>query len=164
MVHCSGRKRLPDVKSTEDFVAVLSQNRSRLARYHPHTRCCDVNGPRGCIHTSLGLHLTERRIDIHGQCPSISTSTTYLLPPKVPAISCNTLPSSSIPFFHTSGTNQSLNSILSLSFLYIKISPSEDRRQARFLIRTRKRNNKHTKKRKKREKEESQTRKEKCPK
>lgn len=68
----SGRKKLPDVKSTEDFVAVLSQNRSRLARYHPHTRCCDVNGPRGCIHTSLGLHLTERRIDIHGQCPSIS--------------------------------------------------------------------------------------------
>lgn len=75
----SGRKRLPDVKSTEDFVAVLSQNRSRLARYHPHTRCCDVNGPRGCIHTSLGLHLTERRIDIHGQCPSISTSTTSYL-------------------------------------------------------------------------------------
>lgn len=104
----SGRKKLPDVKSTEDFVAVLSQNRSRLARYHPHTRCCDVNGPRGCIHTSLGLHLTERRIDIHGQCPSISTSTTSYLLPTIP---CNTLPSSSIPFFHTSGTNQSLNSI-----------------------------------------------------
>lgn len=85
----SGRKKLPDVKSTEDFFASLSQNRSRLACYHPNTRCCDVNGPRGCIHTSLGLHLTERRIDIHGQCPSISTSTTYLrflvtpYPPRV---------------------------------------------------------------------------------
>lgn len=71
----SGKEKLPDVKSTEDFVAVLSQNRSRLARYHPHTRCCDVNGPRGCIHMNLGLHLTERRIGIHGQCPSISTYT-----------------------------------------------------------------------------------------
>lgn len=74
----SGKEKLPDVKSTEDFVAALSQNRSRLARYHPHTRCCDVNGPRGCIHTSLGLHLTERRIDIHGQCPSISRYFYYL--------------------------------------------------------------------------------------
>lgn len=34
----SGKEKLPDVKSTEDFVAALSQNRSRLARYHPHTR------------------------------------------------------------------------------------------------------------------------------
>lgn len=32
------REEKTDVKSTEDFVAALSQNRSRLARYHPHTR------------------------------------------------------------------------------------------------------------------------------
>lgn len=102
----SGRKRLPEVKSTEDFVAALSQNRSRLACYYPHTRCCDVNGPRGCIHMILGLHLTERRIDIHGQCPSISTSTTSYLrflvipyPPRVYRF-----------FIHTLGTHQSLNS------------------------------------------------------
>lgn len=107
----SGRKRLPDVKSTEDFIAALSQNRSRLARYHPHTRCCDVNGPRGCIHTSLGLHLTERRIDIHGQCPSIKV----LLLPAVPTISCNTLPSSSIPFFHNTSKSQ-FNSYHCFSF------------------------------------------------
>lgn len=104
----SGRKRLPDVKSTEDFVAVLSQNRSRLARYHPHTRCCDVNGPRGCIHTSLGLHLTERRIDIHGQCPSISRYfyrlryLRFLVIPYPPRVY--------LFFIHTFGTHQSLNS------------------------------------------------------
>lgn len=123
----SGRKRLPDVKSTEDFIAALSQNRSRLARYHPHTRCCDVNGPRGCIHTSLGLHLTERRIDIHGHCPSISRYFYYLrylrflvipYPPRVYLFS--------IPPVQIKVSIQ----FLSLFFLYIKISPSEDRRQA----------------------------------
>lgn len=79
-------EKLPDVKSTEDFVAALSQNRSRLACYHPHTRCCDVNGPRGCIHMNLGLHLTERRIDIHGQCPSISRYFYYLRYLRFPII------------------------------------------------------------------------------
>lgn len=110
----SGKEKLPDVKSTEDFVAVLSQNRSRLARYHPHTRCCDVNGPRGCIHTSLGLHLTERRIDIHGQCPSISRyfyRLRYLRFPVTPYP-----PRVYLFFIHTFGTHQSLNSIFIVVF------------------------------------------------
>lgn len=126
----SGRKKLPDVKSTEDFVAVLSQNRSRLARYHPHTRCCDVNGPRGCIHMNLGLHLTERRIDVHGQCPSISTSTRrylrylrFLVIPYPPRVYLFSIPPVQIKV--------SIQ-FLSLFFLYIKIC-SEDQRQAWFL-------------------------------